>query len=270
MQTMGRKDDVILVISQDNENQSIEVSEVKGEINVVEELFGFTPNDLIKKDFNALLPERIRENIQDYVEYEQFGNDIADVLKRTPNFCVKHQNGETIDVELRVQQGLMGDHPRYILIMTDKSKSGGACIAALEANAVELSLDEATGFFTRDGFISQGEIVMRFLNQGEIKASLALIEWRGESNAVVAALKRNFRKSDQLAHLGNGIYGALLLKTDNVGAEIALQRLQKSSHNEAKMAFHELSSHDDIDDIVAKCENQISVISAGQEPVEIV
>lgn len=276
----SRKGDVTLVVEQNNDNRSLLIQEVREEATPISAVMEYTSEELAAKDLREILPPRIVENIKDYLEFEDAGNDLARVLSRTRDFGVVAKSGEIRPLSLRIQHDVcLNKHSRFMLVVHDPDLVGDGVTAVLQTVFERQQLDPVTQLPNRASFRDALETVVSFVERGTTQVVFAVISLdnyfdiqNDEGREAVQALQqqvvvrslRMFRDIDVLGALGNGYIGVLLLETEAEAALVPLERLRKdfiqqplqvaSGDVSISIAYHDIKPGQSLEMIIGSCE----------------
>jgi GGDEF domain-containing protein len=238
-----RPHDVTLVLVQRNDLKQVQVSDVLGTPESILQMTGFSRNELLGKDFIDLLPARLAENLVDYVEYEQGGSDIADVMRRVRDMAFLHRLGNMIPLSMRVVTGVaLGEHVQVLLVLGMQESMSDEVMKSIMLIKAEEQLDALSGITDYQSFVAQCELVEHHITHGHFSASLLLVHLDApqqldtESLPVLSLIiKRCLRGSDLLTYLGDGFFAAILLKASTEQARIPMQRMRE--HVQIEMGY---------------------------------
>lgn len=287
-----RKTDFTLVVCQRNDVKKLEIEAVDSEF---EKVTGYTREYLTRRTLNEILPPKINETLNDYLEFLSDGNDLANVLSKVREFSLINKSGNIIPVNLRIMHTTTSDkNPRFYLIMKDIG-----FLKAINATREQMMkdlkshqiIDEITGLPTKETFIKDLELIGFFVGKGYIKASLVVISidrfdkldsnfGRAVGNRIIKDIgsicKINFRDDDIVGYLGGNRIGAILFEADAETTKIPLNRLRWSinskplNYEEAKkpisvsvsISYSEVKRNMKISDILVVCEKEVETASS--------
>lgn len=113
-----RSDDAVLTICQNNSTKSIEIHDINEN---AESLLGLRAGDLKDKPLTTILPSRIAEMLEDYVEYELDGNDVGSVLTKVQSFAVLGKDKKETGYRLKVVRAESTDQTiHFKLVLQDQ------------------------------------------------------------------------------------------------------------------------------------------------------
>lgn len=174
-----RKTDAVLTIAQDNARRAIEITAAN---EAACRLLGYDGEELMGKNFAEMLPERIAEMIEDYVEFEDAANDVGDVLRKVRDFELQTQAGKTKPVDLKVLRHTSVEHAEYLLVFygsAQKEKADAVMKAARKLLEGKRAIDDATGLAKRDNFEQSVNVLLPQLEDVTNGACLAVCELDG-------------------------------------------------------------------------------------------
>ena len=114
-----RFNDAILVVTQDNKHGRLLINACNER---AVKLIGYSEAEILSLDFRELLPPEIRETVDDYLDFNEKGRGIDDVLQKVTNFRLLGSRGRHVPVKLRVLRGVSDSgHISFRVIMNDWS-----------------------------------------------------------------------------------------------------------------------------------------------------
>jgi len=293
----GRVGDFLLGVQQHNYERTLIIDQVQHP-DLAQESLGFTTEDLVGHPLQNFLASRIADIISEYVEFKEGGDDVADVLARTPRFALLHKSGEEIVLSLRVQRDVsMDGQPHCQLVLRDERKVARGAIHHLADLAKNDEYDDLVGLPNYGSFLTKVRYVFDLIDKKEIQASFAVVRLDNYSVAVsqfkedaVYALLREvvlrcnqcLRASDLLCYLGNGWFTVLLLEAGKVGAQVPLNRLravlahsplqisgQLEVTSTLSIGFTELNKSASVDVLVKALSEKLNSVHEGNQLVEL-
>src|SRR4051812_5911212 len=113
-----RSNDAVITICQNNATKSIEITGIN---KAGEELLGYSQGDLTGKPLLKILPPRIAEMLNEYVEYESDANDVGHVLSKVQSFSTIGHDGKENAYRLKVvRTEASGKTISFNLVLQDK------------------------------------------------------------------------------------------------------------------------------------------------------
>lgn len=237
-----RSNDAVLTICQNNAAQSIEIRDANVQ---AEGLLGYTREALIGKRLDEFLPPRISELLKEYVEYQDDANDVGAVLAKVQNFSIVAREGKETGFHLKVVRSeALNRNAHFKLILQDKAgqRRTEAFRAILQENFKGHEvLDPATGLPDRYSIDKDLELVLYYVNKGDLKACFAVLELDHQEDltqehgeGVRAGLLRytakiarqNLRGDDTIGCIGPFQLGLILMDTTMESARMVLNRLR--------------------------------------------
>jgi diguanylate cyclase (GGDEF)-like protein len=208
----------------------------------IENIIGYDVSELKEMELQDILPPAVNDHIENYLDYQDGGNDLANVLSKVRNFGFLTKLGKEARVDMRVSRTVTDDAKlRFDLIIRDAAEVSGASNRVLKHLRGHQQLDALTGLPNRETFMRDMEFVNFCIEKERIRASFALIaiDQLGKiikedgRNAAADLLKEtamrckmNFRTDDFLAYLENDYIAAVLLEAGKAEALIPLNRLR--------------------------------------------
>jgi diguanylate cyclase (GGDEF)-like protein len=234
-----RKGDIAITVCQDNTAKKLVIESADEGIELVT---GFSVHELKDMQLQDILTDSVNDQIEDYIEFESKGNDLADVLGKVRNFGFLTKLGKEMRVDMRVTRGVVQDEkPRFQLVVRDASDVSSGSNRVLKHLRGAQQLDPLTSLPNRETFQRDMEFVMFCVEKERIKASFALIgvdqlgkiiKEHGRPAAgdllkeVATRCRMNFRTDDFLAYLENDTIAVVMLEAGRAAALIPLNRLR--------------------------------------------
>jgi diguanylate cyclase (GGDEF)-like protein len=237
-----RSNDAVITIRQDNERRAIDIRELNDS---AQEVLGYPAETVAGRALSELLPARIRTLLDEYVEFDQDGNDVGTVLGKVQSFCVVDNGGKEHAFRLKVLRSESLDRHLYFrLILQNKAsvRKDEAFRAALRDNfkGHEI-LDADTGLPDRNSIAKDLELVVYYAHKEALRACLAIFDLDGAKDIIrkhgkevghgiikhIAMLaKQNLRLDDTIGTLAEGRVAILLMDTNLESARMVLNRLR--------------------------------------------
>lgn len=226
----NRANDAVIIITQDNARKNITIRE----LNVAAcEILMREAQSLTGKPLADILPPRITRQLEEYVEYEDEGNDAAHVLNRVMDFAVVSEGKE---VQLR-QKALRSDSPDgrahfRLILQREADKKDSAQRAKLREHMTGHNvMDEGTGLPDRASMQKSLELVHYYCGKEAFAASFAVIMPDGDSSPALlkhysALIKGNLRADDVVGMAADGALAVILFDAVGDSARMVLNRLR--------------------------------------------
>lgn len=237
-----RSNDAVITICQDNKRRSIDIHEMNEPAEVV---LGRDTSALKGKPLNEFLPERIRTLLEEYVEFEEDGNDVGSVLSKVQSFCLVNSQGKESAWRLKVLRSEALDHNSYFdLILQDRTggRKDEAFRSILRENFKGHEvLDTNTGLPDRQSIVKDLELVLYYVNKEAVKACFAVLELDqfheiqqqyGQTTCyellkhIAGIAKQNLRGDDTAGCVGPKHLGIILMDTNIESCRMVLNRLR--------------------------------------------
>ena len=283
---VGRKGDIVITICQNNEQKSITVESIKDSTGALDKLLGYTQKEIIGTSIKDILSPRIRENIDDYLEFEEQGNDLASVLAKSRDFSMIAKSGEKVNLSMRIQHDVAPDqHEWFVMVVQASSPVGEEVTKMLLALKEREEVDEWTGLANRHSFLEQAEVSQYYVEKEQTAASFAALiidefddivssYGEGTSKALLKELivrcEHTFRQEDILGSLGEGRIGIVLFGAGEDNASIPLNRLRKNLKDDplvipgdnntsvtVSITYKEITQKENIEYIAKHCERSL-------------
>lgn len=240
-----RKNDAVITVKQNNDNKTVDIIGINS---AASRLLGQTPENLVQKPLQVILPDELSDDLVSYVDFEFGGNDLASVLRKMRKFQLVGKDGNTIPVSLKVFYVLSDDlNPHYELLMRDTTLLER--IEALRDKLMSIHKDKAAALDTKTGLANAQLLtntlshIVEFIKGYAIDISFALMnidklanlsqkyEGETESNilrAIGAIAEQTCRNEDLVGVMGNGTIGIILFDCNATDAQVVLNRLRQA------------------------------------------
>jgi diguanylate cyclase (GGDEF)-like protein len=237
-----RKTDAVFIVCQKNAEKMVEIAALNEEASQVT---GYTNADLVGQPLDKILPDRIRDAIKDYVEFQDDQNDLLAVLTKQRDFAIKTREGNERPFTLRIIRGEAIDrNPWFHMVLVDEEKQR-------KSNAFRLMLkenfkghevmDERTGFPNRASVLKDLELLIYYTRNKEITASFAIIDINNFDTLqaqygqkacerlhqhIASICKQKLRAEDTVGTLSDRAIAILLVDAAQQPAQMVLNRLR--------------------------------------------
>lgn len=235
-----RSSDVVFTICQDNARKVVDIRDLNSN---AEEVLGFTQIEMRNKPLTDFLPPRIRALVNEYVEFEDDANDVGSVLSKVQNFLMLDKQGREVAFRLKIVRSEALDANSYFkLILQDKQgiKKNEAFKRVLVENFKgHEAVDASTGLPDRGSIFKDLELVLHYVNKGEVKATFAVIEiddsekisvrygqaaYRAVQQHIASLARKHLRSEDTLGTLSPSRMGLILVDANLESARMVLNR----------------------------------------------
>jgi GGDEF domain-containing protein len=242
----ARKDDITIIIRQDNDKRAVFIDGVE---NAIEDVIGYTAQELKNMDLTDIVLPEIAAHIINYVDYEDGGRDVASVLNKVHQFGFVTKLGQEMIIDMKVTPALSEDSDMKFNIFlrgqSELSKGSGRVLKHLRDTQKQ---DVETGLADRESFFKSSEFINFCIEKDRLKATVALVEIdqmekfaekydNGKVKDLVREVgvlfKRNFREDDVIAMVDDGLLAVILLESTSEVAQIPLNRLRWQLSNQA-------------------------------------
>ncbi len=230
-------------VRQDYATQMIAIERLN---KAAEKLTGYASSEVAGRDFKTILPQKIKEAIDSYVDFEDPNSDFAAIARKISNFQILNKNGKEVPASLKVFHLISSDtsKPQYELLMRDITmiKRMEELKAQLTRGKEDDITDTATGLSSDSALKEALSTAYSFVEKDPVEVSFAVVaidnlgdclDVYGENVAMrmVKSLgtvaKKTCRTDDIVAHLGEGDIGLMLLDCNTENAKAVLERLNK-------------------------------------------
>ena len=237
-----RKNEGLILVCQNNEDRSLIVFAANAR---AQELTGQTEEYFKGRSLTEIVPRDIRESLEEYVEYDDEGADLAAVLGKIREFRLLNAEGEEVPITLKAAQAEAKDRNLwYRLILLDEKIE-----QEVEAFKHLLSenfrghevLDADTGlpdcasllkdmeiahYYVKDKGISCCFAAFRLDRFEELRRAFGKQQALKALQQVGANLKRNLRGDDTVGRIGEDALGLILVDITQESARVVLGRLR--------------------------------------------
>lgn len=115
-----RKDDAALILCQNNDKKIVEIQQVSES---AAKVLGYEVYELIARPFTMVVGARVKEAIEEDVEYSESGRDVEDVIRKLRDFKIRTKSGEEIIVNIKILRDPAQDHHAWFrLILKDEQR----------------------------------------------------------------------------------------------------------------------------------------------------
>lgn len=285
-----RNNDAVLTICQNNHNQTITISDINPSAS---ELIGFEAIDLVGNSLKKILPNRISELLDEYVEFENNANDVGAVLGKVQSFSIIEKEGKEKAYKIKVLQAESGAGILFFSLVLrdtiDVRKNDAVRNVIQENFRGHEAINTLTGLPDRSSVIKDIDLMKRYISAGDIKSCFAIlqidnaegiIKSYGENifNNIIkhAAFiaRQSLRPDDVLASINDKQIGVLLVDIAFSSTRMVLNRLRwQIAANpfvlqdktqlglSISMSFCNIDGNDNGEAVVKKAEDLLSKLS---------
>lgn len=236
-----RKNDALMIVQQDNPAHTLLITQIN---EAVEKLTGFTASELADKPLNNIVPARIKEMLDDYVEFTDPSADFASVVRRIPNFQIVNKQGKEVPVSLKVFYLASEDihKPEFEVLMRDITLIQR--MEELKGKLQSLQKDEKMAenvAIPSAHLITAGlELCCKYVSEDPVDISIVLLAidnydqyTKGKPASVGAEIIRTIagqvqqicRDEDIIGYLGGNTIGLILADCNEQNAQSVLKRV---------------------------------------------
>lgn len=282
----SRKGDIAMVVCQDNAAKTLTIESIDETNAMLEPIIGYEAKEILNQSLRDYLPPQINENIDDYLEFEEGGNDLGSVLSKSRGFGLLNKAGNITKFDMRIQRDVsMDEKDRFLLIMRGHDAVTSQVYRTLEDFKEYEVLDPLTDLPTSESFAKKAKIVHAALRAEEIAASMVVLHIddfeqitqdygtptsEGLIKEVAFRCTQTFRDADVIGYAGDGKFGVILLDAGMTNALIPLNRLRNLIANQPlyipgnehvagtiSIACTEMTPDDTVDAIISRCEDAL-------------
>lgn len=241
--------DVYLLVSQDNDKQTIKVKEASDALAL---LLGRMRNEMEGLPLQDFLGYKTAEAVNEYMEYSDYSADLDEMLPRCLDFKLKHYNGEEIPFAMKIYRDQSRDKNQWFRILLKDERrqiQDTSLLRMITQNMAGLQrINEDTDLPDRYSAMEYIKLVQRYVQSHDIKVVFAVIRMDRYPKAVakygklpckellkhmVNCCQSKFREGDVILQLSDYTIGVLLFDITPEIARIVLNRLRWhiSSHH---------------------------------------
>lgn len=288
-----RNNDAVLIICQNNEAKSIEIT---GLNDAASEFIGYDEKELLNHPLVEIVSPHVAELIHEYVEYEEGGNDVGQVLAKQAKLHVMCKDKRERNYRMKVVRDTSTiGHSCYRLVLQSlyTERKDEALHKAIEENFKGYEvLDKALQIPNRASLVKDVDIVGHYHHKAKLRASLIVMqpdyiaayqEQYGEKECadlfrhMIGICRNNLRARDVVAVVNEHQLGILLLDSISDLTRMIANRLrwQMTAHpftlkDKTVLNLSVSIVHADIDgklkgeDMVAFCEKTLAAVPADK------
>ena len=277
-----RKSDAIFIVCQNNSKKTVEIAAANEE---ARKISGYSNEELVGKPIACILPERIANIIDEFIEYDD-NNDLLAVLSKVSEFAIRTKSGKDLEIKLRIIPGeAIDNNPWFHLVLIDKEKlrQDTAFRGILQENFKGHEvINERTGLPDRNSLIKDIELITYYVSDKDISASFAVLDinfYEGlqleygkdvcdELHKHIGHIcKLKLRPEDTIGSLSDRTIGIIMVNAKQEAARMVLNRLRWAiSITPLQLANEELSVQVNVNftqidgkispnELLEKCEN---------------
>ena len=240
--TAQRQDDCVIAVCQDNAQKSIII---EGLNKAAEGILGFSEAELKSSPLQNVLDTYSVDTINNYVEYDDLGQDLASVLNKARNFAIKDKNSNIKKVRIKVFYVTSTDqNPRFELLIRDISiaeKLQIFCDEYIAQHNITYKTHPEFQIIDENASRELIKIITLFRNQHNINAVFGLLSANRTINLqnnqlmlkkITDCLSKACRKDDIVGYFGDNKLMFVLLGCEQANSYNAVQRICKIVQSE--------------------------------------
>jgi diguanylate cyclase (GGDEF)-like protein len=236
-----RNNDAVLTIWQNNTQKTIIITDIN---QAASELIGFLQGDLVSRPLKIILPTRIAELLDEYIEFES-DNAVGAVLSRVQSFSIIEKYGKEKAYKIKVTQSAsQAGNLFFSLVLRDAigARKNEAIRNVIQENFKgHESLDALTGLPDKNSIIKDIDLMNNYGNSGAINSCFAILQLDNYYDILVEhgaeicnnilkhiafIARQSLRPDDVLASINNKKIGILLVDVALDSVRIVLNRLR--------------------------------------------
>jgi diguanylate cyclase (GGDEF)-like protein/PAS domain S-box-containing protein len=237
-----RSNDAVITICQNNAAKSIEIVDIN---KAAEEMLGYKNSELAKKSLLDVLPPRIAEMLNVYVEFEGDANDVGQVLSKVQSFSIIGHDGKETGYRLKVVRAESnGQNDFFKLVLQDKLglRKNEVLRKAIQDNFKGHEvIDEDSGLPDRNSLSKDIELMGYYSNKSDLRSCFAVMQLdhydelfsqygRDTCHAIIKHVaqvsRQGLRPDDILGNVNYKRIGVLLLDTTPESVRMVFNRLR--------------------------------------------
>lgn len=237
-----RFNDGILIVAQNSDKRALTIEAAN--MNALNAL-GYGQNEMVEHDLRNFLTDRVADEINDFVRFDNNAENLDEVLKKIRRFKMRSKLGRVLPMRLRVVRALSTtDHPRFQLVLNDDSLH-----ESIESNREKYRVnlrgnevfDKDTGLLSKESAIKDLELVTFYSDKSDLRSTLVLVTItnfeaikRKYEDIQIAKIKKDFaqkllfnnREEDITSYLEKGDFLVILTETPDDNINVPLRRLK--------------------------------------------
>lgn len=229
-----RKNDAVIVITQDNEARYLEIAEANA---AAEDLTGYKEGELIGKPLEVLLAKPIRQLVMEDITYEPGGADLDEILNKVSDFRLRLKEGKELSIYCKVFridpidgklafQFIMRDETlRKDIIANRDSLDGSGKKAMVSRSALEQILAMVL-YHVKNRKLEASFALLRIDDFSAIENSYGRERAKLLLDAVARLCRKSLRTEDTIGDFGGNCIGLVLPGASKEGAKIVLNRIR--------------------------------------------
>lgn len=238
-----RKGDALILVCQNNDDQTLLVKEVN---DIYSEMTGIAAEEAVDKPLRDVLGHKLQGYIDDYLEYEEDAYDMQQIFSKVMRgeFAIRDKDGHEKFVNCKVVRSNAYDqHHWFRLIIRDekfyREEDAKRSILFENYRGYE-KIDERTQLPDFATLQKDLELVQHYVISNEISALYVLVRLDdynhmmsfGKDNAVksikhvASTLRRNLRQDDRICIVSDDTLGMILTDISIESARVVLNRLR--------------------------------------------
>lgn len=227
-----RKGNLQFIITQDNNEKTLNINQFKKAVDERREgdYFGYDEEALVGRDFRNLLPEDIKEIINENLEFDFEAQDMKDILNHIINFKIINSSEKPLDMNVHIERDISTAERQNFEIVLERKYHLRDKIKSILAGISEVqnAYQEGMNILTSDSFEIVLDEVMDYLYEMKLESILMVISVEGFPlirrnegaektddiiNDVAGVIRNTFRSRDVPAYLGMGKFSVVMLRT---------------------------------------------------------
>jgi GGDEF domain-containing protein len=237
-----RNNDAVLTICQNNKAASVTICEIN---HPASELLGFGSYELADKPLSAILPQRIADLLNEYIDFANDTNDVGSVLSKVQSFSIMGKNGTEHAYRIKIYRiESSGGNSFFSIVLHDAPvmRRNEALRKIIKDNFKgHESLDPDTALPDRISLVKDIEVMKHHINNSDMLSCLAVMQIDGYDKLLaqhgrevcnemakymVSVAKRSLRPDDVIGMVSDGRIGILLVDINNGSERLVLNRLR--------------------------------------------
>lgn len=237
-----RKSDAVFIVCQNNDKKILEIAALNDEAIRVT---GYSNDEMVGHPLSAILPERISNIIDEFIEFEEEKTDLLAVLSKVRQFAVRKRDGKEAEFRLRIISGESNDrNPWFHLVLVDeqKARDANAFRAIIKENFKGHEvIDPRTNLPDRASLIKDIELITYYVRDKNIPASFAVVDINyydkllsryGQDACdhlhkhISDVFRQKLRTEDTIGTLSERSLGVILVDASQEEARMVLNRLR--------------------------------------------
>jgi GGDEF domain-containing protein len=243
MEPYIRRGDGLILVCQDNQEKSLTIKEVNP---ILCDIIGYDEKSLVEQSLLTVLAKRLKDSLEDYLEYDDDAHDMQAVLSRVSGFKLLHKDGHDVDVVCKIVRSTAYDrHHWFRLIIKDevqRREEDTRRTSLVEQFKAQEQMDLDVGIANAASLEKDLDVVLGYVSSNALEAVYATIRLDDYAQLrqhdtvlahdamkhVAANIRRSLRADDAICRASEDSIGIILTDISIESARVVLNRLRWS------------------------------------------